>query len=199
MKHALPCALAFSALALPLSACGGSGGDTANASDTAAERDAAQVRLQQCLRKQGAELPRPGGGGGPTMVRPSAAERRKVQNALEGPCKKYRDKAFGDFSEEDRQEMQDRMAKFSACMRKEGVDVPDFRPGSGEVQGFRANRESPRFRKAQEKCRAGEQRGDGHGRGSVPGMLRDYTPGPVAGKAIRSISRRGRSRRRGRS
>ena len=170
MKHVLPCALALSALALPLSACGGSGGDTASASDKEAERDAAQVRLQQCLRKQGAELPRPGGGN-PTTVRPSAAERRKVQKALEGPCKKYREKAFGDFSQEDRQEMQDRMAKFSACMRKEGVDVPDVRPGSGE-QGmqFRANPNSPRFRKAQEKCSklmprppGGRQGGPGEG------------------------------------
>ena len=182
MKHALPCALALTALAVPLAACGGGGDEAASASDKEAERDAAQVRLQQCLREQGVELPRPGKGD-TTIVRPSAAERRRVENALRGPCKKHRDKAFGEVTEEDRQEMRDRMAKFSACMRREGVDMPDIRPGGGE-QGvaIRANRNSPRFRKAEEKCRRLAPRPPGGGPGG-PGDGPRIQIGPPPGGA----------------
>ena len=185
MKHALHCALALSALALPLSACGGSGGEAASAADKEAERDAAQVRLQQCLREQGVDLPRPGDGGGDrTIVRPSAAERRKVEQALNGPCKKHRGKAFGDGSEEDRQEMRDRMAKFTACLRREGVDIPDFRPGAGEegAQRSAANPNSPRFGRAEKKCRKLLPQSPG-GPGGGPGGGPQIQIGPPPGGA----------------
>jgi hypothetical protein len=40
-------------------------------------------------------------------------------------CEEFRDDAFGDVTEEDRQELEDAFTKFSQCMRDEGVDVPD--------------------------------------------------------------------------
>jgi len=178
LNHALPCALALTALSLPLAACGGSGGDAATAADSAADRDAARVRLEQCLRKEGVDLPEPGQAA--SQRRPGAGDRDKVRAALEGPCKKYQQEAFGDVSAEDRQEMRDRMVKFSACMRKQGVDIPDMRPGEAGGPPRRVNLNSPRARKATEKCRdllPTRPGGQGGGQGGGPGIQIGPPPG----------------------
>jgi hypothetical protein len=136
-----------------LAACGGNsddgGGDNASSSN---DRDTARLKLQECLRKQGLEAPGRGGGNGPLQA--SAAERRKLQDAIQGPCKEHAQGAFGEISEEQRQEFQDAFAKFSACMRKNGIDLPDITPGEGPpAGGGGVNRNSAKFRKASEECR----------------------------------------------
>src|SRR5690242_15741776 len=123
--------LMLAGCALALVACGSGSSGSSNASASDSDQDTAQLRLQECLRKNGAGPPRrpPSGGGGPSIGRPSAAERQKMQQALRGPCKKYAQKAFASITPEDREEMRDRMVKFASCMRKHGVDLPD--PGEG--------------------------------------------------------------------
>lgn len=146
--------LTLAASALALGACGSSsGGDSADASSSDSDRDTAQLKLQECLRKNGVDLPRPqaGGQGSTNMRRPSTAERQKVRKAMDGPCKKYQQAAFGDVTEEDRQEMRDRMVKFSSCMRKHGIDIPEPREGGGP-RSF-SMRQSPKLDKATEACR----------------------------------------------
>jgi hypothetical protein len=160
VRHSQPpragfaCALMLVLSAAALGACGGSGSKDATASsDNSREaQERARLQLTACLRKQGVDLPdRPGqgaGGGGA----PSQIDRQKVEKAMQGPCKKYQQKAFGNFSAEDRAEMRDRMVKFSACMREHGVDLPD--PGSGGgAQTFRFDRDDPKVSKATEACR----------------------------------------------
>lgn len=162
------CTLTLTGLALALAACGGSGNDSATASSSAADRDTARVRLQECLRKQGVDLPTPGQGGG-GQVRITANDRRKLEKAMQGPCKKYQQQAFGDISQEDRQEMRDQMVKFTSCMRKQGVDVPDLQPGQGGPPQ-RINLNSPRAKKATEACRKLlPQRRGGPGGGGING------------------------------
>jgi hypothetical protein len=170
--------------ALALGACGSSGGSggSADASSSDSDQETAQLKLQECLRRNGVDLPGPGSGssgGAPRIARPSAAERQKVQKALSGPCKKYQQKAFGNISKEDREEMRDRMVKFSSCMRKHGVDLPDGRPGQGEA-AVRFDADNPKFRKAQEACRKLLPRPPGGGgRGDGPRIM--IGPGPGSG------------------
>jgi hypothetical protein len=171
------CALTLTGLAISLAACGGSGNEPANASDSEADRETAQVRLQQCLRKQGVNLPSPGQRG---EFRDTPLDRQKMRKAMEGPCKKHREEAFGDFTEEDRQEMRDRMVKFSACMRRNGVDMPDVKAGGGP-QRVTIDRDNPRVQKAEKACRkllpqppGGPRRGPGGG----PQIMMGPGPGP---------------------
>jgi len=163
-------ALALVVPMLGLGACGGSDSDS-EATAGESEQDRGQVRLQECLREQGLDVgngPGPGGGGGGGN-RPSASDREKLQKALEGPCKKYRDEAFGDVSAEDRQEFEDAQTKFSACMRENGVDLPDFEPGGGGGPPPDIDRDDPKFQDAAEKCSDELPRGGPGGPGGPGG------------------------------
>jgi hypothetical protein len=146
--------------AAALASCGGAGdsGDAAASGDKSREaQERAQLQLQQCLRKQGIDLPQPGQGG--TPQRPTQLDREKLRSAMDGPCKKYRQKASGDLTREDREEMRDRMVKFASCMRQHGVDLPD--PGSGR-QDFSFGPNDTKVQKATTACRK-ELPGGGNG------------------------------------
>jgi len=137
-----------------LAACGSSssddGGGSADAASSSDDRDTARLKLQECLRKQGVGPP-PRSGSGPRTA--SASERRKVEEALRGPCKEYAQGAVGNMSEEQRQEFQDAFAKFASCMRSKGIDIPNITPGQGPPAGSaRINRNSAKFKAAMEAC-----------------------------------------------
>lgn len=154
--------LAAGLSALALGACGGSGAaESASATDN--ERETARLKLEQCLRENGVELPaRPGAGGGAVRV-----DRAKVEKAIEGPCKNEQQAAVGTISEKDRQEFEDAVAKFSQCMRDNGVDVPDVvmgGPGPSTTRS-RVDRDDPKVRAAQEKCQSKLPRGGPGGGG----------------------------------
>jgi hypothetical protein len=147
----LACALALGVSAVGLLACGGSSDASSASADSAGNDDSGRVRLQSCLRKQGIDMPQPGQGGnnGP----PANFDREKLQKALQGPCKKYQQAAGGNLSQQDRSELQDRLTKFTSCMRKNGVDVPDFTPGQGGAPAQRIDQNDPKVKKATEACR----------------------------------------------
>lgn len=152
-------ALAVAVSALALGACGGgddepavttSGGSASAASSSSNARDAARVRLTQCLRENGVDVPDDAGQGG---LPPSDIDQEKLQAALTGPCEELQDGAFGDASGADQQEFSDDFAKFSSCMRAEGVEVPDVEPGAGPPQGADLpDLNDPDVRAATEKC-----------------------------------------------
>lgn len=148
-RRALFCVLVIAMFAL--AACGSS--SSPNSSSDANARDTARLKLQKCLRDNGVNLPTPGqnGGGGGFQV-----DRQKIQKAMQGPCKKFQTAAFGNITPQQRQEFQDAFVKFSACMRKEGIDIPtpNFGSGGPRVQRFRFNRNSPKFQAAMTKCRS---------------------------------------------
>lgn len=150
--------------AAALAACGSSGDGSSPANASANDRDTARLKLQECLRKQGVDLPRPGAGG----QRPSTAQMQKLRTALQGPCKSLAQGAFGNMTAEQRQEFQDRMAKFSSCMRRHGVDIPTFTPGQGPPVGVRRiNRDDPKVKAAMEACQSVAPGRPGGGRGGV--------------------------------
>jgi hypothetical protein len=161
-------------LCLPLllvaGACGGAsdaGEDTAGQarSNGAPKKGEDEQRkflaFAKCMREQGIDMPDPefkGSGeiaavriGGPDV---SPQEMEEAQKA----CRKYLpDAATGEapkLSEED----QDAFLAFARCMRQNGVDVPDPRPGDGGLV-FRVgdknavNPESAEYREAEKSCR----------------------------------------------
>jgi hypothetical protein len=139
-----------------LAACGSGsdsgGGGTANAASSN-DRDTARLKLQECLRKQGIDRGPGAGGGGGQGSPPSAAERQKLQKALQGPCKSVAQGAFGNQTDAQRQEFQDAFAKFASCMRAQGVEVPNFTPGQGPpAGGQRLNRDDPKVAAAMKVC-----------------------------------------------
>jgi hypothetical protein len=95
--------LAVLASVAALAACGGgseksspvasSGGSASSGTSNA--QDAARVKLTQCLREQGIDVP-DNAGTGDAFAQMSPAERQRAEAALRGPCKKYASGAFGD-------------------------------------------------------------------------------------------------------
>ena len=130
-------------------------GSSGSSSSEENDQDAAQVRLRQCLRENGVDVPdNPGQGGGGGGA-PENFDREKLQEALDGPCKEYQTGAFGNISEEDRQEFQDSFQKFAQCMRDQGIDVPDMTAGEGPPAGGggELDPDDPDVQAATEQCR----------------------------------------------
>lgn len=146
----------LASLALGLSGCGG--GDSAKTTTSSGDdSDAGRVKLTQCLRDNGVDVPDNPGSAGPGAGGAQNIDRDKLQAAMQGPCKKYQTGAFGNLSDEDRQEMQDAFQKFSQCMRDEGVDVPDVNPGSGggpPAGGNQIDQDDPKVQQAMKACQS---------------------------------------------
>jgi hypothetical protein len=137
---------------LGVAGCGGSSSSDASSSSTGDNSDAQRVKLQQCLRDNGVDVPdnpTPGAGGGQPNI-----DRDKLQKAISGPCKEFQQGAGGNISSADRQEMQDSFQKFAQCMRDNGVDVPDIGSGGGPPAGGggQLNQDDPKTKAASEKC-----------------------------------------------
>lgn len=150
--------LATGACATVLAACGGGDDDTststassgsgAAASSQDGDQDAGRVRLQQCLRENSVDIPDQVDGGAP----PADLDTDALQAALDGPCKDLQQGAFGDQTDEDRQEQQDALAEFTSCMRDEGVEVPDLTQDGALPDTGDLDLNDPDVRAAQEKC-----------------------------------------------
>jgi len=169
----LPCKalglLPLAGLAFLLAACGGGGDSAASAADADAKAEAARVRLEQCLRKNGLDV-RSSDGGRRTTVR---VDKGKADAAMRN-CRKYQQEAFGSVTPEQRQEFLDAATKFAACMRQQGVDMPDpvagGGPGAGQARrsagpgsGSRFDRASPKVEAAMKACEDKLPRGGGPG------------------------------------
>lgn len=151
-------ALLLCAGAVTVTACGSdsdgepdpaaaSAGSAAAADSTSNVQDTARVRLEECLREQGVELPHgPEQGGGP----PADFDPDALQEALQGPCQDLAQGAFGDVSEADTQEFQDQFQAFRQCMAEQGVEVPDIRLGGGSHGEF--DLDDPDVREAADAC-----------------------------------------------
>jgi hypothetical protein len=121
---------------LALAACGDSSEDPtptrssggSASSGTSNAQDAARVKLTQCLREQGIDVP-DGAEQRDAFAQMSPAERQRAEAALRGPCQRYVSGAFGD-TDPQSQEFLDALTNFTACLRNNGVDVPDPDPSA---------------------------------------------------------------------
>jgi hypothetical protein len=159
-----------------LAGCG-SGGGTASASSDQQKAEKARLDFARCMRQHGVNLPDPTGNGpGEINIRikdrVNTAQFQRAQQA----CDKYLQAARPKLSAADRAKFRDAFVKFSSCMRKEGINLPDPStsggggpqqsangsagptPGAGPTRqamigGAKINLDDPRVRTAMEKCR----------------------------------------------
>lgn len=181
MRHLGRTIPALAVTALTLAACGDAGGDN-TATTSAADREAARIRFEQCMRRNGVDLApttsRGSGAGSATRIDGDSATVRKARQA----CDEYRTAAFGELTDEQRLQFRDAFAKFSSCMRKQGIDVP-APPAAGGGSGGGGARlrqrigASAKARAAMEACRENlpQRAGGGPGGGVAIG------PGPGGG------------------
>lgn len=145
-------------LALALGACGGSddpetpppADGSSAASGPSNEQDTSRVKLTQCLREQGLDVPDTEGHGGFAQLSP--AERERLEAALQGPCREYRSGAFGAAEDPQSQEFLDAITAFTVCLRKQGVDVPDPDPANPFAVLHSIDQSDPRVARAAAAC-----------------------------------------------
>jgi hypothetical protein len=137
------------------------GDDDGDGSDTSAEDQA--LEFSKCMRENGVpDFPDPqvNDEGGIMINRsggPDSVDREAEEKAMKA-CEDKMPRGGGNFSEEDRAEMQDAFLEYAQCMREHGIDMPDpdfsgdggaFRMGVG-ADGMDPN--DPTFEKADEAC-----------------------------------------------
>lgn len=159
-RRLIPALAAIGLCVAVLGACGGSdsdsdataapsgGGDSASAPSN--ESDSSRVRLTQCLREQGIDVPDDIAEGGPP---PADLDEDALAEALEGPCAKFRADASGDFSDSEQQEYQDDLDAYGQCMRDEGIDFPDIDLDAGPPTALHTlDQTDPDVQAANEQC-----------------------------------------------
>jgi hypothetical protein len=151
IAHRLITALTIASSAAALVACGGSGGDDSTSGGSSSnDRDNARVRLIQCLREQGLDVPDDIGQSGAPLPDIDADA---LDAALDGPCAKFRGEAFGDLTDSGLAEAQEKMDKYAQCMRDAGFDFPDVELGNGMPSELHElDQSDPDFQAADQKC-----------------------------------------------
>jgi hypothetical protein len=137
---------------------GSDGADPASSDEDLEEQ---ALEFAQCMRENGVpDFPDPQVDGGRIIMGGPGGETGELdQEAVEKAmkvCEDLRPSGGGNFSEEDRQEMQDAALEHAQCMRENGVpDFPDpeFSDDGARIQlGDDIDPESPAFKQAQEAC-----------------------------------------------
>jgi hypothetical protein len=147
-RRVLAPALASLLIALAAAGCGSS--SSSSGTTTTASQDAARVKFTQCMRDNGVDLPdNPGQGGGAAAI--ANVDRTKLQDAFKA-CQKYQQAAVGDISASQRQSFRDAFTKFAACMRQNGVEIPDVGAGNGPPAGGFPDRSDPKVQAATKAC-----------------------------------------------
>jgi len=128
------------------------------------------LKYAQCMRDKGVDMPDPQmEGGGISMMIPEGTDKEKVEAAHE-QCKQFMPNG-GEPMKAD-PEMQERMRKFSRCMRENGV--PEF-PDPSEDGGIRIDGtkgggldpNSEAFKKAEAACKEFQPRRPGDDEGKT--------------------------------
>lgn len=120
---------------LALAACGGGEpAPTPAASEAENAQETARTKLMRCIRDQGIAEP---------AKAMSGADREKLEEALDGPCKAYASEAFGGTDPRKDPEFQDALTRVQACLRDEGIDQ----------KLSELDREDPKVRAALDACR----------------------------------------------
>jgi hypothetical protein len=145
---------------------------TTEATDTTVDSEQAMLDFAQCMRDHGVDMPDPtmdenghfqmrispdGGEGGAF----EPADRDAMQAAREA-CSQYLEGITQQFDRPDMTEMQDLMLEYAACMREQGIDMPDpdfttedGAQGPGARLGFNTgdfDPSDPAFQAANEVC-----------------------------------------------
>jgi hypothetical protein len=150
-------ACGLAALTFLSAACGGHSGDGAssnssNTSGNGASTTDQQLKFAQCMRKNGVDMPdpKPGQGSGALTIGGNGASPEKIEKAM----KICRNVAGIPAPKPLSPEQQDKLIKFTACMRKHGIDMPDPDFGGGARKAIPVPTGSGRekFDKANRAC-----------------------------------------------
>jgi hypothetical protein len=153
--------------------------DTSTTADSSADPQQAALDWAACMRKNGVDVADPQvGSDGRVQIGPGAGgQARNLDSEASQAARRKCGSPIGNgggpqLSAADREELQASMLEFAACMRKNGVDMPDPQLGSGGGGGFfRAgpggggggvNPSDPDFQTAQKACQSILQ-------GAIPG------------------------------
>lgn len=134
---------------------------------TTLDQEAAILAFTQCLREQGLDVADPevdaDGNLRPLLrpARPQDIDREEAAAAREA-CAEYLDAIALGFERVDRGIIEDLLVEYAACMRDNGVDMPDpgFDDGPGPGQGpgggpfGEIDRDDPAFQEADGVCRS---------------------------------------------
>lgn len=169
MRHRIVALAAGGLLVLGLAGCGGdtSGLQVASIGDaddpSASDQDTDQPALDPderarqfaaCMREQGIDMPDPEPGSGIRVQAPGSGADREAMGAALQECRHLMPE--GAQRQEMSPEDQQRMREFAACMRDNGVDMPDPDPESGRViigGNGQMRPDDPAFQAALEACR----------------------------------------------
>jgi hypothetical protein len=140
----------------------GDGGDDGDDGDSSMEDQA--LEFSQCMRENGVpDFPDPefnedGGMMLSRSVGPGDVLDHEAEEKAMKACEDKMPRGGGNFSEEDRAEMQDAFLEYAECMREHGIDMPDpdfsgeggaFRMGVG---GDGMDPNDPAFKEADDAC-----------------------------------------------
>ncbi|TMR41698.1 hypothetical protein [Actinomadura geliboluensis] len=156
---AVACGLA--ALTFVSGACGddsgdgdGAGSNRSDASGSKASTMDQNLKLAQCLRKHGIDVPDPKPGQDPEMtsIGGNGASPEQIEKAM----KSCQDVAGLPEPKPLSPEQQDKMLKFAACMREHGIDMPDPKfdggPGGGMSDAMPMPTDNDKMDKATKAC-----------------------------------------------
>ena len=154
---------------LAVAGCGGSGSGGSAGSPAASAGDEAfdgALEFARCMRGEGLDVPDPQRGSN-GMIRigpgsgPQPGPSDPKHEAARKKCERHLQQGGGRAPDAaEKAKFQDAFLKYARCMRAEGVNIPDPKPGQGGGGiVFRAgdpsapDLDSPRFKAADEKCR----------------------------------------------
>ena len=145
--------------AAALGACGGS----AASGDSESQRERverAELAFARCMRENGVDVPDPqvGRGGGQVALRLEKDQDAAAFQRGHRACRRHLEGVIKEPSEAEKTRFRDAAVKFAECMRRNGVDLPDPGSDGGAVMvepgpGAGPSSETPRFRRAEERCR----------------------------------------------
>jgi hypothetical protein len=154
------------ALMLAVAACGGGGSSDGVASlsgsdkttttnaNRGGDRLAAELNWARCMRQQGINIADPKPDGGIDEQLPTGMRKNDPRfRAAEQACKRHLPDG-GQGQPPTAAQLQEALA-FTRCMRQHGINLPDPQitaDGIGQQWPERAERETPKFRAAQQAC-----------------------------------------------
>lgn len=133
--------------------------------DAAVDTEAAMLAMAECMREEGVDVADPevdenGNVLPPRPTDPDNVDREAIREAREA-CSEFLEGVELGFQDLDQTELQDTLLEYAACMRDNGIDMPDpdlaalgGGPGQGPEGGpfGELDRTDPDFLAAQEAC-----------------------------------------------
>ncbi len=154
----------LAALAISLAGCGTDAPQAEGQAGKEQDAVAGALKFARCMREQGLDFPDPQVSGkglikmGPGPGKDFNPDDPKIRAAQE-KCETHLEGGGGRAPDAATQaKFQDAFLKFAACMRRNGIDMPDPKPGSGGGILLRKgdksgpDPESPAFQAADKKC-----------------------------------------------